>query len=155
MDEVQDKLNEEVEIIDQILNDDSLKEMVREQLVMAGLGQGKFGSRVEIVRAACRAPGISDGNFLIASHIRPWSVSSNDERSDGKIGLMLSPHINQLFDVGYISFNNDGSLIDSTVLQPKVLSAWSIDVSVNACRLNKHQSGYMAYHRKNAFWGKL
>lgn len=143
----------EVEIVDQILNDESLTETAREQLIMARIGQGKFRSRVDMVSPACRVTGISDANFLIASHIKPWRVCSNEERLDGNNGLMLSPHIDQLFDEGYISFEDDGSLVVSSALPTEVLAAWSIDVGVNAGKLNEHQSRYMAYHRESVFLG--
>lgn len=154
-DEVEYDLDEEDEIVDQILNDESLTETVREQLIMARIGQGKYRSRVEIVSPACRVTGISDGNFLIASHIKPWRVCSNQERLDGNNGLMLSPHIDQLFDEGYISFQDDGSLIVSSALPPEVLAAWSIDVCVNAGKLNEHQSRYMTHHRESVFLGQV
>lgn len=152
--EPEDNLDEEEIIVDQILNDESLTETVREQLIMARVGQGKFRSRVEMVSPACRVTGVSDGNFLIASHIKPWRVCSNEERMDGNNGLMLSPHIDQLFDEGYISFEDDGSLIVSSALPPEVLAAWSIDICVNAGKLNELQSRYMAYHRRSVFLGK-
>lgn len=151
--EVEDGLDEEDEIVDLILNDESLTETVREQLIMARIGQGKFRSRVEIVSPSCRVTGVADSNFLIASHIKPWRVCSNDERLDGNNGLMLSPHIDQLFDEGYISFQDDGSLSVSSALPPEVLAAWSIDIGVNAGKLNEHQSRYMTYHREQVFLG--
>lgn len=151
--DVEDHLDEEDEIVDQILNDESLTETVREQLVNARIGQGKFRSRVEMVSPACRVTGISDDNFLIASHIKPWRVCSNEERLDGNNGLMLSPHIDQLFDEGYISFETDGSLKVSSALPKEILSAWAIDIYVNAGKLNEHQSKYMAHHRECVFLG--
>jgi len=150
-DDLEDDIDEEDEIVDQILSDELLTETVREQLIMARIGQGKCRSRVNIVSPACRVTGISDGNFLIASHIKPWRVCSNEERLDGNNGLMLSPHIDQLFDEGYISFEDDGSLVVSSALPPEVLAAWSIDVRGNAGKLNEHQSRYMAYHRESVF----
>jgi hypothetical protein len=151
--EVEDDLNEEDEIVHQILTDESLSETVREQLVKARIGQGKFRSRVEIVSPTCRVTGISYNKCLIASHIKPWCVCSNEERLDGNNGLMLSPHIDQLFDDGYITFEDDGSLIVSSALPSEVLAAWSIDVGVNSGKLNEHQSRYMVYHRESVFLG--
>jgi hypothetical protein len=146
-DDVANDLDVEEEIVDQILSDESLTETVREQLIMARVGQGKFRSQVELICPACKVTGISDGNFLIASHIKPWRVCSNDERLDGNNGLMLSPHIDQLFDEGYISFKDDGSFIVSSALPPEILVAWSINVGVNTGKLNEQQSKYMAFHR--------
>jgi len=46
-----------------------------------------------------------------SSHIKPWRSSSNVERLDGSNGLMLAPHVDLLFDQGYISFENNGDVI--------------------------------------------
>lgn len=47
---------------------------------------------------------------LIASHIRPWRHSSNEQRLDPENGLMLTPNIDHLFDRGFITFSGRGSL---------------------------------------------
>jgi hypothetical protein len=146
-----DDFDEEEEIVNEILNDESLTETVREQLVMARVGQGKFRSRVELASPACRLTGLADSNFLVASHIKPWRVCDNKERLDGNNGLMLSPHVDQLFDEGYISFQDDGQMIVSEHLPPEVLKAWSINVEANAGLLTKERARYMAYHRVEVF----
>ena len=152
-DEAQDYLEEDDEIPDQILADESLSETVREQLIMARVGQGKFRSRVEMISPNCRITGVSAGNFLIASHIKPWRVSSNEERLDGNNGLMLSPHIDKLFDEGYISFTDDGKMMVCSELPVVVLSAWSIQADLATEKLNERQARYMQYHRENVFLG--
>ena len=60
----------------------------------------------------------SDPNFLIASHIKPWKVSDNVLRLDGSNGLTLAPRIDRLFDKGYITFSQDGSLFLSGSATP-------------------------------------
>jgi len=149
--ESEDEFDEDEQIVDDILADESIPETVREQLILARVGQGKFRERVELVSGKCRLTGVSDSNFLIASHIKPWRVCDNEERLDGHNGLMLSPHADQLFDEGYISFNDNGALIVSEALAPDILKAWSIDTSVNAGALTQLQSKYMAYHREYVF----
>ena len=74
----------------------SIPETERNQLVKARIGQGAFRQNVIAVEKACRITGVSDPPFLIASHIKPWKVSSNDERLDGNNGLLLSPHLDNL-----------------------------------------------------------
>ena len=46
--------------------------------------------------------GITSTWILIASHIKPWRVSNNNERLDVYNGLLLLPNLDKLFDKGYI-----------------------------------------------------
>ena len=86
--------------IDGVRADKSIPETVRQQLAQARVGQGLFRSNVLHIEKVCRVTGVSDPNFLIASHIKPWKVSDNAERLDGSNGLMLAPHIDRLFEKG-------------------------------------------------------
>lgn len=150
-DETDDEIDEEEKIADEIANDESLTETMRDQLRRARLGQGKFRERVQLVSPACRLTGVTHPDFLIASHIKPWRDCDNEERLDGNNGLMLSPHIDHLFDEGFISFEDDGCVIISVKLSPEILKAWSIDVSLNAGHLNEQQKQYMTHHREFIF----
>ncbi|WP_395804524.1 HNH endonuclease [Archangium minus] len=66
-------------------------ETERAALVKARRGQGIFRENVSKVERACRITGVAVPNFLVASHIKPWRHSSNQERLDGHNGLLLSP----------------------------------------------------------------
>lgn len=139
--------------IQDLLQDRTVAETVRQQLVKARVGQGLFRSNVLRYENACRVTGVNDPDLLIASHIKPWKVSDNEERLAGANGLMLAPHVDRLFDKGYISFANDGSLLVSKKLSESVLKAWSITVPVITKRLSPAQQVFMQYHRDHVFSG--
>jgi hypothetical protein len=48
---------------------------------------------------------------LRANHIKPWRDANATERLSGENGLLLSPHIDHLFDQGYVSFSNTEQLL--------------------------------------------
>ena len=139
------------EAIEEILDDEALTDTERDQLIKARVGQGIFRSNVCLVSPVCRLTGVSDVRFLRASHIKPWRVCTNTERLDGSNGLMLSPHIDHLFDQGYISFEDDGSAMLSTALPQELLGGWSLQVDTNIGKLTSQQVNYMAHHRKYVF----
>lgn len=89
--------------------------------------------------------------MLIASHIKPWRDSSDEEKLDGNNGLLLAPHADFLFDRGYISFMDDGELLVASTLAPEVLGAWGIRVPLNAGAFTGEQCRYLDYHRKKVF----
>lgn len=122
------------------------------QVVKSRKGQGVFRLRVIEVEGLCRVTGLDVPELLIASHIKPWSVSSNAERLDGNNGLLLSPHVDKLFDRGLISFEDDGRLLVAESCIPVLLN-WHIDPDMNVGVFNARQKGYLKYHRKHIYKG--
>jgi HNH endonuclease len=126
------------------------QETERRQLVLSRRGQGLFRARVDALEAACRVTGVADRGHLRASHIKPWRVATDAERLDGDNGLFLAPHVDHLFDRGYISFDDEGRLLVSPLLALSVVRAWGIDTSVQR-PVREAQRGYLAYHRASVF----
>lgn len=87
---------------------------------------------------------------LVASHIKPFILSDENEAYDSNNGLLLSRNMDILFDQGYISFEDDGKIIYSTELNEDVkkhLNSYHLDnIFINEKRLE-----YFDYHRKNIF----
>lgn len=132
---------------EQVLLDEALSETERKQVVMARVGQGAYRLRVLNFERACRVTGVTEPKLLIASHIKPWSHSSNLERVNGANGLMLAPHVDKLFDKGLISFKSNGQMIVSSKLPEDILPRWSIDQSINVGKFSKLQDSFLDYHR--------
>jgi putative restriction endonuclease len=123
----------------------------KEQMVKARRGQGVFRSSVLLAETACRVTGISDAKHLRASHIKPWRDSTNVERLNGSNGLLLSPHIDHLFDQGYISFSNTEELLVIPEVRRGLLDAWGIDAGTRIGTFNSDQRQFLEYHRINVF----
>ncbi len=141
----------EAKVEKQIEGDASLTASERRQVIKARYGQGLFRTRVSRIEAACRLTGIKNPALLIASHIKPWRFcTSTGERLDGANGLLLTPHVDRLFDRALIGFTNSGDVLVS----PRIPDA---DISLlglkDACGLNtgsftRAQQHYLAYHRQ-------
>lgn len=123
-----------------------------ESVVASRRGQGKFRARVVSIEPTCRITGISTPNHLIASHIKPWRFASEVERLDGNNGLLLSPHIDHLFDKGLISFSNSGDLLISKHCPQAIVDSWNIALT-DPRPFNDQQCVYLDYHRKHVFLG--
>ena len=93
--------------------------MVSKELSYARIGQGKYREALLEECPYCPITLINDERLLIASHIKPWAVSTNKERLDPKNGYMLSPLYDRLFDRGLITFTNDRKLHVSNWISPK------------------------------------
>lgn len=126
----------------------------KDQLIKARQGQGKFRRNVESIESKCRVTGVEMKNLLIASHIKPWRLSDNSERLDGNNGLLLSPHIDRLFDRGWITFLANGDLIYAGDEIRSVLKDWHVKTPVNVGKFNEQQCHFMAFHRSEIYKGK-
>ncbi len=123
----------------------------REQLVRARRGQGVFRANVLLREDACRVTHVSEPRHLKASHIKPWRDASDAERLDGANGLLLSPHIDHLFDEGYITFSQNQELLIVPEVRHTLLDAWGIDAGVRVGEFTREQNAYLDYHRGNVF----
>ena len=148
-DEEANELDNEIE--KQLELDESVNQTEKEQLIKARRGQGKFRKNLEAIESKCRVTGLSDKRFLIASHCKPWRKSNNQEKLDGNNGLLLSPHIDKLFDKGWISFTDNADLIISDPSVASLLSCWSVPYPLNVGMFNELQKPYIQYHRNNVF----
>lgn len=122
-----------------------------EQLVKARRGQGVYRRNLESIERCCRITGLRSVRHLRASHIKPWRVSTDDEKIDGHNGLLLSPHCDHLFDRGWVMFTDDGRLIPSKRLEPEVLTAWRIEPPASPVPFLPRQVEYLEYHREVVF----
>jgi len=118
------------------------------QLTKSRRGQGIFKANVRLIENQCRITGVSNIKHLRASHIKPWAASNNDEKLDGFNGLLLSPHVDHLFDRGFISFKDSGEILVSRELNPRVLEQWSIQANQNVGEFKSGQCEYLDYHRE-------
>lgn len=63
---------------------------MRKTLIESRVGQGIYRSKLAEIEKRCRVIGIKEATFLIASHIRPWKVSTDIERLVGNNGFFLA-----------------------------------------------------------------
>lgn len=149
----------------QILADTDIEDTVRESIVLARRGQGKFRSNVTAIESACRLTGVTNPSLLIASHIKPWRIcKSAQERLDGMNGLMLTPDADLLFDRGFISFGSEGEVLVSSRadrmdlrrlgFEQLVMDRFGFEEAPTSWQTGKfftQQRDYLAYHRSEVF----
>ncbi|MGI3475821.1 HNH endonuclease [Providencia stuartii] len=146
--EIEIEVQEEEQI--RLVLESSIPQTEKDQIVKARVGQGLFKKRLAQVESSCRLTGVSDLRFLVASHIKPWRVSNNEERLSGYNGLLLSPHVDLLFDKGYISFEDNGKLLVAPSVT-SVLSAWELDREPSDRPFTDEQKVFLQYHRTHVF----
>jgi hypothetical protein len=150
-DQVLSDLEDQVE--SSIRRAEQLEETEKLALVMARRGQGRFRENLQQFETGCRITGVTDQQFLVASHIKPWRDADNRERLDGENGLLLTPNIDRLFDRGFISFADDGQLLVSPVADKACLHKLGVPVDAppKVGTFTPGQQQYLSYHRRNRF----
>ncbi|HEY2412000.1 MAG TPA: HNH endonuclease [Pirellulaceae bacterium] len=135
-----------------IITDKSIGTTTKKALVDARVGQGGF--RVAVLRLwdnCCSVTGAMTQAAIRASHIKPWSRSTNEERLDPHNGLPLVANLDALFDAGLISFTVSGRMrISSKLLQPEQRILGAQDRSL-AKKPSKATAAYLAYHQVAIF----
>jgi putative restriction endonuclease len=123
----------------------------KEMVIKQRLVQREF--KTELLKRhneRCALTGLSKVDLLIASHIKPWSKSSEFERRDVNNGLLLCSPVDALFDKHYISFYNDGTIIISESLGNKAQKVYGIMKGMKLIdKPNSETQKYLAYHRQN------
>ncbi|GAC1622379.1 MAG: hypothetical protein NVS9B10_06260 [Nevskia sp.] len=124
----------------------------KEILAQARIGQGRFRNDVlSMWGLRCCVTGSQILDAIRASHIKPWSHSTNTERLDPNNGLPLVATLDALFDAGLVSFHDDGVLIQSERIpaeEQKVLGLLSLRLRKSP---NEQVKAYLAYHRASVF----
>ena len=64
--------------------------------------------------------------------------------------MLLCPNHDKLFDLGYITFNNDGQIVISNDLNDKDRIFMNVDATMKI-QMNSKSREYMVYHREIIF----
>lgn len=124
----------------------------KEQLVKARIGQGAYRQKLLEESSECIITRVNDERILMASHIKPWSVSDDIEKIDHNNGLVLTPTYDKLFDQGFISFEDNGTILMSPYISPLNIKKMNLAQGrVYVIPLSEKRKAYLAYHRKNIF----
>lgn len=139
---------EEAERIESELS--SLKGVEREAVVRSRVNQGVFRNLLLKRYNRCCLCQVSNRGLLTASHIKPWSVSTSVEKLDWNNGFLMCPNHDSLFDKGFITFKDDGSIMISDFLSEidRIFTNVRPDMSIELTEGNK---SYLQYHRKNVY----
>lgn len=120
-----------------------------ECFVVQRVGQDLFrNALLDFWQGRCCVSGLAVPSLLRASHIKPWAqCASDDERLDVFNGLLLAPHIDALFDGGWISFSDQGSVLVSKALPSAAKAQLGISGEWGVHGLAAAHASYLEFHR--------
>lgn len=135
-----------------IVSNELIEPQQKVQIRNSRRGHGEYRKKLLDQCPFCPITMITDDRLLIASHIKPWVVSNNFEKTDPFNGFMLSPTYDYLFDRGFMSFTDDKRTILSPFLSKMTYSKIGIsdDKLVPMLPIQGREE-YLEYHRQNIF----
>ena len=130
----------------------SLSQEEKLQTVKARIGQGKYRKQLLEQCPFCPVTLVSDDRLLIASNIKPWAASEQQEKTDPKNGFMFTPTIDYLFDSGFITFEDNKKMIISPWLSKPTIHR----LNIKPMRIIEQlpvigREKYLSYHREKVF----
>ena len=139
--------------VNRIEQDVTLSRTEKEAIVKARIGQGLYRDKLlRKYRDGCIITHINIPEVLIASHIKPWSVSNNFERTSGENGFILSATYDRLFDRGLISFENNGKIMLSNIITTDNAKRLELENGrIYDIKFNPGMKDFLAYHRDVIF----
>ena len=139
--------------IDDEIKRAGLKGETIEAFVKARVNQGVFRDKLTRRYNSCCLCGMSNSSLLMASHIKPWSVSQPSEKLDVDNGFLMCPNHDKLFDQGWITFDDNGDIIVSDDLSDLDRVFMNIRNTMKI-QLTEKNKAYLTYHRTNIFKNK-
>ena len=111
------------------------------------IGQSAFKKLLRGRYPGCCLCGLNDQRLLIASHIKPWSESSAEEKVDMDNGFLLCPNHDFLFDRKLITFSDRGKILISKQISKESRQQLGI-YDGQRIKLTKGNRKYLTDHRK-------
>lgn len=146
-------MKSEQEQEERISNDTGISDKVKSSLINSRIGQGDYRKKLLEECPCCPFTLVTDERLLVASHIKPWVLSDDKEKVDPKNGFMFTPTFDRLFDRGFISFEDDKTLIVSPWISPMNQKRLGIYTGklIEKLPLDEKRKKYLEFHREYIF----
>jgi predicted restriction endonuclease len=146
-----DKIVTEENLVEEVKNAYGMLETVRDAIIKSRVGQGLYRSRAINLWRTCSVTGFTKKDILIASHIKPWKVSSNEERLNPYNSLVLVPTLDKLFDKGLIGFESSGKILISDKVSTKDCKRIGLTTDLRLSKVPDETKSYLDYHCEYKF----
>jgi len=114
-------------------------------------GQAKLREKLVEKYQKCQITELKYEELLIASHIKPHSLSNEEEKYDLNNALLLNATFDKLLDLGLMTFDKDSYLVFSDILPHEDIYKLRRDI-VNFClNFSEKQREYINFHRDSIF----
>lgn len=146
--ELIDKKIEVADMVAEINAEYGIPETEREAIIKSRIGQGLYRNRAIELWKTCSVTGFTKEKILIASHIKPWKLSNNNERINPYNSLLLVPTLDKLFDNGYIGFEHTGKIMLSNKVEQEDWNRIGITTNLRLREVPSETKTFLDYHNE-------
>ncbi|MEG7978867.1 MAG: hypothetical protein NY202_03015, partial [Mollicutes bacterium UO1] len=114
-------------------------------------GQAKLREKLIEKYKQCQITEIKHKELLIASHIKPYGVSEENEEYDLDNVLLLNATFDKLLDAGLMTFDKDNYLLFSDMLSSEDIYKLKKLVINYHLKFSEKQKEYIKFHRDTVF----
>lgn len=127
---------------------EGLSETEKETVIHQRVGQGYFKELLlNKYDSKCALCAIKTIKILKASHIKPWSKSTDKQKLDENNGLLLCAHHDALFDKYLLSFEDNGTPIISNLIPEEHFESLGIE-QIACIEVLEEMKPYLRWHRQ-------
>ena len=113
-------------------------------------GQEKYRQSILSRYPFCVVTKVTDPDLLIACHIKDHHKCEPHEKYDQWNGFSMTPTIHTLFDIGYLSFNEQGEMMLSDFFRNMDRKRLHLD-GIIRIEINPKSLPYLRWHNENVF----
>ncbi|MEC0269370.1 HNH endonuclease signature motif containing protein [Paenibacillus anseongense] len=133
------------EIVEQLLNNVTDKKEIYVRVKVRGIIQTVFRrALLQVYNNKCAFCGFSHVVALEASHIVPWSHSTDEERVSVNNGILLCSNHHKLFDSGILKINKDYKIEATLPFNSNILGK-----KIRLPKLKKHYPNVNNFEKRN------
>ena len=128
---------------------------IKQNLRKVREGQTRYREKLLEQCPFCPFTMISDERLLIASHIKPWAASNDEEKIDPYNGFVLSPLYDKLFDKGFITFTKTRRVVISNYIAPYQWKRIGLNGGefIQGLPMDEKRAKYLDFHHEAVFKG--
>ena len=132
-------------------NISTVKPLKNERGDTARKGQEKYREQVFNRYSYCVVTHVTDPNLLVACHIKGYAECNLDEQYDKFNGLTMTPTIHSLFDMGYLTFDDNGKMVLSDFFRNNDRRCLNLFGKTIRIELAKESIPYIQWHNEHTF----
>lgn len=127
----------------------ALSSTERQSLASQRIGQDIYReAQLTLWKGQCAVTGLSVEPLLRASHAKSWVACTEPrEKLDPFNGFLLAPHLDVLFDRGFLSFDPSGAAIWSECLSPDDRERLGLPDGLRLRWIDSRHQPYLDHHR--------
>lgn len=119
----------------------------RKSIIKIRCNQGRIRYNALEKYRKCEICGLTITSLLIASHIKPWSISNPSEKADIDNIMLLCPTHDALFDKHLISFDGEGKILINPNISGEERELLNINEN-QRIEVNEKRKEYLLIHQK-------